>query len=136
MAKDPLDKTRDFVEEKIDQTREFLGDSYKKTRDRVEDALGDARKNWKGVSSRLDDQWDDFAGDVRKYVKANPGVSLAIAAGIGFLLGLLIRRACAIAAALLLVLQRRLRTWLSAVSASIIGIALRALSEVFREETV
>jgi hypothetical protein len=44
--------------------------------------------------------------------------------------------ACAIAAALLLVLQRRLRTWLSAVSASIIGIALRALSEVFREETV
>jgi ElaB/YqjD/DUF883 family membrane-anchored ribosome-binding protein len=92
MAKDTFDKTRDFVEEKIDRTKDFLGDSYRKTRGRVDDLLDDARKNWKDASSRFPDQWDDFSGEVRKFVKAKPGLALAIAAGIGMVIGLLLRR--------------------------------------------
>ena len=34
-----VDRARDFVEEKIDQTKEVLGDSYTKARDQFERAL-------------------------------------------------------------------------------------------------
>jgi len=38
MAKDtPFDRARDFVEEKIDRTKEVLGDSYSKARDQFDD---------------------------------------------------------------------------------------------------
>ena len=38
MAKEtPFDRARDFVEEKIDQTKEVLGDSYSKAREQFDD---------------------------------------------------------------------------------------------------
>jgi ElaB/YqjD/DUF883 family membrane-anchored ribosome-binding protein len=92
MAKDTFDRTRDFVEQKIDQTKELLGDRYQKGREKVDDLLAGARENWRDVSGRLDDEWGNVSKEVKKYVKANPGLSLAIAASAGFLLGLLIGR--------------------------------------------
>jgi ElaB/YqjD/DUF883 family membrane-anchored ribosome-binding protein len=92
MAKDTFEKTRDFVDEKLGQTKEYLGEGYKKTRERVDDLLGDAKKQWRGVSEQLPDQWEDVSGEVKKYVKKNPVASLAIAAGVGFLVGLLFSR--------------------------------------------
>jgi ElaB/YqjD/DUF883 family membrane-anchored ribosome-binding protein len=92
MAKDTFDRTRDFVEQKIDQTKELLGDRYQKGREKVDDLLAGARDNWRGVSGRLDDEWGNVSKEVKKYVKANPVLSLAIAASAGFLLGLLIGR--------------------------------------------
>ena len=81
MAKDTFEKTRDFVEEKVAKTRE-----------RVDDFLGDARKQWRDVSKRLPGEWDDVSEEVTKYVKRNPFASIAIAAGVGFLFGLLFSR--------------------------------------------
>ncbi len=92
MAKDSFEKTRDFVDEKIDRTKEYLGTSYSKTRDRVDDLLGDAKKGWSGVSSQFDDQWEEVSGQLRKYVKANPLRAVGYAAGIGLILGLWIGR--------------------------------------------
>lgn len=92
MAKDSFEKTRDFVDEKIDRTREYLGASFAKTRERVDDLLTDARKSWGPVGAKLDDQWDEVSDQLRKYVKGNPLRAVGYAAGIGLLLGLWIGR--------------------------------------------
>ena len=92
MAKDTFEKTRDFVDEKLGQTKEYLGDSFKKTRERVDELVGDGRKQWRGVSDQFPDQWEEVSGEVKKYVKKNPVASLAIAATVGFLVGLLFSR--------------------------------------------
>lgn len=92
MAKDtPFDRARDFVEEKIDQTRDVLGDSYSKARDQFDDVSEDVRKNVKSAARRLEKDYGDVWDDVRRYVRDNPGASLAISLGVGFLLGFLIR---------------------------------------------
>jgi ElaB/YqjD/DUF883 family membrane-anchored ribosome-binding protein len=92
VGKDGFEKTRDFVEEKIDRTKEYLGSSFAKTRERVDDLLTDARKSWGPVGERIDDQWEEVSEDLRKYVKSNPLRAVAYAAGIGLILGLFIGR--------------------------------------------
>jgi len=92
VGKDSFEKTRDFVDEKIDRTREVLGASFAKTRERVDDLLSDARKSLGPVGSRLEDQYDEISADLRKYVKSNPLRAVGYAAGIGLILGLLIGR--------------------------------------------
>jgi ElaB/YqjD/DUF883 family membrane-anchored ribosome-binding protein len=92
VGKDSFEKTRDFVDEKIDRTREYLGASFAKTRERVDDLLSDARKSLGPVGSRLEDQYDELSADLRKYVKSNPLRAVGYAAGIGLILGLLIGR--------------------------------------------
>ena len=92
MAKEtPFDRARDFVEEKIDQTKEVLGDSYSKARDQFDDVSDEVRKNVKTATKRLEKDYGDIWSDVRDYVKANPGTALAISLGVGFLFGFLVR---------------------------------------------
>lgn len=92
MAKDtPFDRARDFVEQKIDQTKDVLGDSYAKAREQFDDVSEDVRKNAKAAAKKIENDYGDVWGDVRRYVRDNPGASLAISAGVGFLLGFLIR---------------------------------------------
>jgi len=92
MAKEtPFDKARDFVEEKIDQTRDVLGESYSRARDQFDDVSDDVRKNLKTAAKRLEKDYGDVWDDVRRYVRDNPGASLAISLGVGFLLGFLVR---------------------------------------------
>jgi len=92
MAKEtPFDRARDFVEEKIDQTRDVLGDQYSKARDQFDDVSEDMRKNLKSAARRIEKDYGDVWDDVRRYVRDNPGASLAISLGVGFLLGFLIR---------------------------------------------
>ena len=92
MAKEtPFDRARDFVEEKIDQTKEVLGDSYSKARDQFDDVSDEVRKNVKTASKRLEKDYGDIWSDVRDYVKSNPGTALAISLGVGFLFGFLVR---------------------------------------------
>ena len=87
----PFDRARDFVEEKIDQTKEVLGDSYSRARDQFDDVSDDMRKNLKKSARRLEKEYGPLWEDVLRYVRANPGTSLAISAGVGFFLGLLLR---------------------------------------------
>jgi ElaB/YqjD/DUF883 family membrane-anchored ribosome-binding protein len=92
MAKEtPFDRARDFVEEKIDQTKEVLGESYTKAREQFDDVSGDVRKGAKTAARQLEKDYGDVWSETRRYVRDNPGTALAISLGVGLLLGFLIR---------------------------------------------
>ena len=92
MAKEtPFDRARDFVEEKIDQTKEVLGDSYSRARDQFGDVGEDVRKNFQKTAKRLEKDYGYVWSDVRKYVRENPGTSVALSLGVGLLIGFLMR---------------------------------------------
>ncbi|HXM78853.1 MAG TPA: hypothetical protein VOA00_06430 [Thermoanaerobaculia bacterium] len=92
MAKEtPFDRARDFVEEKIDQTKEVLGESYERARDQFDDASEDFRKNLKSTTRRLEKDYGYIWTDARKYIRENPGTSVAISLGVGLLIGYLLR---------------------------------------------
>jgi ElaB/YqjD/DUF883 family membrane-anchored ribosome-binding protein len=92
MAKEtPFDRARDFVEEKIDQTKEVLGDSYSKARDQFDDLSDDVKKNVRATAKRLEKDYGYLWEDTRRYVRDNPGTALSIAVGVGFFLGFLFR---------------------------------------------
>jgi len=92
MAKEtPFDRARDFVEEKIDETKEVLGESYSRARDQFGDVSDDLRKNFKQTAKKLEKDYGYIWTDVRKYVRENPGTSVAISLGVGLLLGFLMR---------------------------------------------
>jgi len=85
MAKEtPFDRARDFVEEKIEQTKDVLGESF-------EDVGDEVRKTVKSTAKRLEKDYGYLWEDVRKYVRDNPGTALALSVGIGFLFGYLLR---------------------------------------------
>jgi len=85
MAKEtPFDRARDFVEEKIEQTKEVLGDSF-------DGMSGDMRKTMKSTAKKLEKDYGYLWDDVQRYVKNSPGTAVAISVGIGFLLGYLLR---------------------------------------------
>jgi ElaB/YqjD/DUF883 family membrane-anchored ribosome-binding protein len=92
MAKEtPFDRARDFVEEKIEETKDVLGDSYSRARDQFDDVSEDVRKNLKKTGKRIEKDYGYLWDDTRRYVRENPGTALAVALGVGFLLGFLIR---------------------------------------------
>jgi ElaB/YqjD/DUF883 family membrane-anchored ribosome-binding protein len=92
MAKEtPFDRARDYVEEKIEETKEVLGDSYTKARDQFDDVSGDVRKGVKAAAKRLEKDYGDVWEDALCYVKENPGTAVAVSVGVGFLLGFLFR---------------------------------------------
>ena len=82
-APDRVDRARDFVEEKIEQTKEVLGDSF-------DDVSSDVRKSVKATAKRIEKDYGYLWDDVRKYVKDNPGTAVALSVGVGFLLGYLL----------------------------------------------
>jgi ElaB/YqjD/DUF883 family membrane-anchored ribosome-binding protein len=92
MAKEtPFDRARDFVEEKIDQTREVLGDSYSRAREEFDDVSDGVRKNVKKTAKRLEKDYGYIWDDLRAYVREAPGTALAVSLGVGFLLGYILR---------------------------------------------
>jgi ElaB/YqjD/DUF883 family membrane-anchored ribosome-binding protein len=92
MAKEtPFDRARDFVEEKIDQTKEVLGESYTKAREQFDDVSEDVRKGVKSATKRIEKDYGDVWSEALCYVKENPGTAVVISLGVGFLLGFLIR---------------------------------------------
>jgi ElaB/YqjD/DUF883 family membrane-anchored ribosome-binding protein len=92
MAKEtPFDRARDFVEEKIDQTKDVLNDSYSKAREQFDGVSEDVRKNVKTAANRLEKDYGDVWDDVRRTVRDNPGIAIAVSLGVGFLVGFLVR---------------------------------------------
>jgi len=79
-----------MVDEKIDAARESFGG-------RVKEKVGEVAE---GVKSRAgairdrirDTDWDEVTDKATDWVRQNPGKSVAIALGVGFALGLLLRR--------------------------------------------
>ena len=79
MAKEtPFDRARDFVEEKIDRTKEVLGDSYSKARDQFDDVSEDMRKSAKAAAKKIESDYGYLWDDLRGYVKENPGTAIAV----------------------------------------------------------
>jgi ElaB/YqjD/DUF883 family membrane-anchored ribosome-binding protein len=68
-------RARQFVNEKYENASSAVRDGYNSMRERVEDV-----------------DFGAITDQVRTYVKSNPGKALLISVGIGFLIGLLLRR--------------------------------------------
>ena len=90
---DASDSTARAVEDKIDAARASVGDRA----GRIRESVGQVAENVKAKASSLrdkirDTEWDDVVDNVKGYVRDNPGKSLAIALGVGFAVGLLLRR--------------------------------------------
>lgn len=104
-----------------DRAKDFVAEKIEKTKSAVSDGLDTARDKFDGVADDLDDKYQRaseaarekyrvaaegvregygkvktdikrVSNDVNDYVRENPGKSLLMAAGAGFLLGLVMRR--------------------------------------------
>jgi ElaB/YqjD/DUF883 family membrane-anchored ribosome-binding protein len=68
------------------RAKEFIGQKY-------ESASGAVRDGYNNVRERVDDvDFGAITDQVRTYVRSNPGKALLISVGVGFLVGLLLRR--------------------------------------------
>jgi ElaB/YqjD/DUF883 family membrane-anchored ribosome-binding protein len=79
-----------MVDEKIDAAREGFGG-------RMKEKMGEVAEGVKSRAGALRDKiretdWDEVTDKATDYVRQNPGKSIAIALGVGFALGLLLRR--------------------------------------------
>jgi ElaB/YqjD/DUF883 family membrane-anchored ribosome-binding protein len=77
------------IDEKIDAARESFGG-------RVKEKMGEVAEGVKTRAGALRDRiqetdWDEVTDKATDYVRQNPGKSVAIALGVGFALGLLLR---------------------------------------------
>jgi ElaB/YqjD/DUF883 family membrane-anchored ribosome-binding protein len=68
-------RARDYVSEKYEAASGAMRDRYNAVRERVEDV-----------------DFGAITDQVRTYVRSNPGKALLISVGVGFLIGLLLRR--------------------------------------------
>ncbi len=68
-------RARDYVNEKYEAASGAVRDRYNAVRERVEDV-----------------DFGAITDQVRTYVRSNPGKALLISVGVGFLIGLLLRR--------------------------------------------
>lgn len=78
------------IDAKIDAARESFGG-------RVKEKMGEVAEDVKSRAGALRDRiretdWDEVTDKATDYVRQNPGKSVAIALGVGFALGLLLRR--------------------------------------------
>lgn len=70
-----FDRAKEFVSDTASAASDAVKNQYNRVRERVEDA---------DVGAIMD--------QVRSYVRSNPGKALLISVGVGFLVGLLLRR--------------------------------------------
>src|SRR5438067_11605657 len=68
-------KAKEFVNDKYTQASGAVKDQYNKVREKVEDV-----------------DFGAITDQVRSYVRSNPGKALLISVGVGFIIGLLLRR--------------------------------------------
>ena len=98
-----VEQARAVVSEKLGVAREKLGEASQAAGKKLQEVKGQAgqatqvarEKAAEGLKQgydRVRKDFDDLNADVNTYVKDNPGRSVLIAAGIGFLVGMLIRR--------------------------------------------
>ncbi len=68
------------------RAKEYVGEKY-------EAAAGAVRSGYNNVRERVEDvDLGAITDQVRTYVRSNPGKALLISVGVGFLIGLLLRR--------------------------------------------
>jgi ElaB/YqjD/DUF883 family membrane-anchored ribosome-binding protein len=68
------------------RAKEFMGEKY-------ETASGAIRDGYNNVREKVEDvDFGAITDQVRTYVRSNPGKALLISVGVGFLIGLVLRR--------------------------------------------
>lgn len=68
------------------RAKEFVGEKYSQASDSV-------KAGYSTVREKVDEMdFNAVGGQVRDYVRANPGKALLISVGVGFLIGLMLRR--------------------------------------------
>jgi ElaB/YqjD/DUF883 family membrane-anchored ribosome-binding protein len=98
-----VEQARAVVNEKIGAAKQKLGEVSHVAGQKLQEVTAQASEKTAVVREkaaeslrhgydRVRKDFDDLNSDVNAYVKDNPGRSVLIAAGIGFVLGLLIRR--------------------------------------------
>ena len=71
---------------RFNRAKEYVGSRY-------DEASGAVRGKYNEVRERMDDvDFGAITDQVRGYVRSNPGKALLISVGVGFLIGLLLRR--------------------------------------------
>jgi len=71
----PFGKAKEFVSDKYEAASDAMKNQYNRVREKVEDV-----------------DFGAITDQVRSYVRSNPGKALLISVGVGFLVGLLLRR--------------------------------------------
>ncbi|HEX8153062.1 MAG TPA: hypothetical protein VF698_08060 [Thermoanaerobaculia bacterium] len=78
---------------RFDRAREFASGAYERASGAYERATGAARNGYNAARERYEDvDVGAVADQVRTYVRSNPGKALLVSVGVGFLIGLLLRR--------------------------------------------
>jgi ElaB/YqjD/DUF883 family membrane-anchored ribosome-binding protein len=82
---------------RFDRAKELLNEKYSAASDAVKEkvsAASDAvKEKYSAAKEKLDEvDFNGMADQVRSYVRSNPGKALLISVGIGFVIGLLLRR--------------------------------------------
>lgn len=81
------------IDEKIDAARESFGDRIKDVKEKVGEVAQDVKSRAGALRDRIKEtDWEEVTDKATDYVRQNPGKSVAIALGVGFALGLLLRR--------------------------------------------
>ncbi|MCG3191398.1 MAG: hypothetical protein L6R30_00780 [Thermoanaerobaculia bacterium] len=81
------------VEEKINTARETMGDRMGRFKERMDTVSESVKAKASELRDKIKEtDMDDVVTGVKDYVRDNPGKSVAIALGVGFALGLLLRR--------------------------------------------
>lgn len=93
MANTTVEDAAKAVEQKIDATREAASTGAGRVRERVTEVANDVKVRAAKLREKISEtEWEDVKTHVANYVRDNPGKSLGIALGVGFALGLLMRR--------------------------------------------
>ena len=73
-------------ENRFGRAKQYVGEKY-------ESASGAVRDGYNAMREKVDDvDFGAITDQVRTYVRSNPGKALLISVGVGFLIGLLLRR--------------------------------------------
>ena len=81
-----VENVMDEVGSRFGKATEFLGDQYEAASEAVRDQYKKARK-------KVDEaDLGAMTDEIRSYVRSNPGKTLLVSLGAGFLIGLMLRR--------------------------------------------
>ncbi|HSL81634.1 MAG TPA: hypothetical protein VLF66_02595 [Thermoanaerobaculia bacterium] len=81
----------DEVRRGAERASEEIRRGYERASQAAREGYDDASKNVRKGYKRMRKDLQGLSGDVNEYVRDNPGKSVLIAAGVGFLVGLLFR---------------------------------------------
>lgn len=90
-------RAKEFVGEKYSAAADSVKEKYSAATDSVKEkystAADSVKEKYSGVKQKVADvDFGEMTGQVREYVRANPGKALLISVGVGFLIGMLLRR--------------------------------------------